>query len=167
MYKIGDKVVYKKSGVCVVDSIQDKDFGNGNVTYYYLLPYYNKNATKIMIPVDRGDLLRDIISKEEALKIIDYIPKAEDCWIQDSKTRREKFSNVMQSGNIKELCSLINTLNNKRKEFSKNKKMLSMMDKEAYQHAEKLVFEEIATSLNISLEDTRDFVNNRINSKEK
>ena len=41
------------------------------------------------------------------------------------------------------------------------------MDKEAYQHAEKLVFEEIATSLNISLEDTRDFVNNRINSKEK
>ena len=29
MYKIGDKVVYKKSGVCVVDSIQDKDFGNG------------------------------------------------------------------------------------------------------------------------------------------
>ena len=120
-----------------------------------------------MIPVDRGDLLRDVISKEEALKIIDYIPKAEDCWIQDSKTRREKFSNVMQSGDIKELCSLINTLNNKRKEFSKNKKMLSMMDKEAYQHAEKLVFEEIATSLNISLEDTRDFVNNRINSKEK
>lgn len=164
MYKIKDKVVYKKAGVCEIVDIIDKDFGNGLKQYYVICPCYSSNSSKIMLPVDKEASLRNILSKNEALEIIDNMPNAKDIWIQDSKLRKEKFLEIINAGDLDEICSLIYTIHYKREDFIKNKKMLSMMDKDIFETAEKLVFEELATALNISINDIDNFIDERLNN---
>lgn len=76
MFKIGDKIVYGETGVCIVTDICEKEFIRNNKKSYYVLKPILNSGNVIYAPVESGKIpMRNIISKETALKLINDIPK--------------------------------------------------------------------------------------------
>lgn len=64
MYKIGEKIIYGKTGVCVVESIEEKTVPGGKRPYYTLKPMYQQNNV-IYAPADSDKIfMRPLISRE-------------------------------------------------------------------------------------------------------
>ena len=75
MYRVGEKVVYGETGVCVVSEItKRKDPGTQSSKLYYTLkPIYQ--TCVIYTPVEGNKVfMRPVISKKEAMELIDSIP---------------------------------------------------------------------------------------------
>ena len=166
MFKVGEKAIYKNLGVYLVDDIETEDFGDGDKKYYVLIPFYKKNSSsKIMLPAASARSLREIPPKEKVLNLIDDFDECDNLWINDSKQRRDEFYDILENGNLRDLVSLLHTIREKRLELKKNKKMLSMMDKEIYEIAEKCVREGICASLELEPKDLDRFIDARISTR--
>lgn len=75
MYQKGQYIIYGIRGVCeVMDIITvDRPDGPKDRLYYVLRPYYQQDS-KIVAPVDsEKTITRPLLSKEEALELIDKI----------------------------------------------------------------------------------------------
>ena len=70
MFAAGDLVVYGGEGVCRVESIGPSGlaYDGGDKVYYHLSPLYRGGT--VMTPVDTAVLMRPIISRDCALKLI-------------------------------------------------------------------------------------------------
>ena len=75
MFKIGDLIIYGGEGVCKVEDIGVPDIFD--VThereYYTLSPLYRQG--KIYTPVDTKIFMRPVISKDEAMDLIEMMPE--------------------------------------------------------------------------------------------
>ena len=76
MLKINDYVIYNLIGVCkIIDITEGKDIHDVDTEYYVLQPVCNSNLI-IKCPVNGPKILiRKIISKNEALSLIETIPE--------------------------------------------------------------------------------------------
>ena len=74
MFAAGDLVVYGGEGVCRVESIGPSGlaYDGGDKVYYHLSPLYRGGT--VMTPVDTAVLMRPIISRDCALKLIAALP---------------------------------------------------------------------------------------------
>ena len=72
MFKINELIVYGNSGVCKVKDICAQD---GDRLYYKLEPVFEKCV--IFVPADTKIFMRPVISKDEALRLIDRLPLLE------------------------------------------------------------------------------------------
>lgn len=159
MYNVNDVVIHKSAGACVVAEIVTRDFGNGDNTYYLLKPKFpsvvNK-ALEIFLPVEReANFIRLPVSKNEALTLIRTIPSMERVWISDAKTRKQKFEEIYQNGNLKSLCQLIKFLYVEPDFFAKP---MSLTDKNFLLKIRNNVFDEFAVSLEIDPSEVEEFI---------
>ena len=96
MCQIGDKVIHINGRVFVCDEIKIMNYGYGDVKYIILKPYFvdsSNNTLTIFVPEDKKDgLIRSIMTKEEALKVIEKIKNIEPIWYPEAKVRKEKFA---------------------------------------------------------------------------
>ena len=56
MFKVGQNVYSQTSGVCVISSIEEKNFGVGEIKYFVLESIFKKQTSKTYIPVDKADV---------------------------------------------------------------------------------------------------------------
>ncbi len=162
MFKTGDYVIHKSEGVCLVEKIINRNFGDGVQDYYVLRPrYYNGTAT-IMIPVLFCGQIRNVINKSDALKVIDGMADTEDIWITDNKKRKELFTKIINDGDIISLCALINAAYRRKTEYAAMKKDLPLVDTTLSNLAERLVFEELAFALDIPLENVPAYISEHL-----
>jgi len=91
MFEKGDVIIYGNNGVCTVEKIgplESKLTTKGRI-YYTLQPFYMKES-RIFTPADNENvLMRSVISKKEALELIDDIKNIEALWIPDEKGREK------------------------------------------------------------------------------
>ena len=76
MFEIGEYVVYGVKGVCRIEDITHIDISGAdkNRLYYVLAPIGDANG-KIYVPTDNQKIvIRRVISKEEAEKLIQELP---------------------------------------------------------------------------------------------
>ena len=75
MYEIGQLIVYGNEGVCRVEEIGTPKISgvDKHRDYYTLAPIYREG--KVFTPVDSKVFMRPVISREEALALIDRIPE--------------------------------------------------------------------------------------------
>ena len=159
MYKINDDVVHKSAGVCYIFDIVSQNFGNGDTTYYLLRPKFpsvvNK-ALEIFLPVEKEELfIRKPLNKNEAMNLIRLIPSFERIWIADAKTRKQKFDEIYQSGDMKGLCQLIKLLYAEPEFFAKP---MSLTDKNFLLKIRTNVFDEFAVALEIAPTEVEEFI---------
>ena len=130
MFKIGDFAIHKTAGACIIADIVCRDFGNGEMNYYYLKPKFPNNINKsleIYLPLDKEAIfIRKPLSKEEVIELIHSIPAMDVYWISDAKTRKLKFEEIYHKGDIKDLCQLVKLL---YKENEITTKPMSLTDK--------------------------------------
>lgn len=154
MFKINDYVVYKKD-VCKIIDIKEKQFNNQN---YFVLAPIDDNSLKIDVPVDnRCGYLRELITKDEAQKIIQDIPNIEIIKNNDKMIETE-YRNLLNSNKHRDLIKIIKTTYLRNKERLDSNKKVRDKDLQYFELAEKYLYNEFSIVLNLTYEETKNFV---------
>lgn len=162
MFKVGDKIVYGKTGVCEVIDITEMTLPGGTKKelYYNLRPLYITGST-IFAPAENSKIsMRAIISKEEALKLINMIPciKAEPFSSKAKREISEYYENAIGSLDCKELVELTMSIYAKKQIAAQNKKNIGALDEKFMKKAEEMLFGELAVVLEIEKEEVPSYI---------
>ncbi len=164
MYKVNDYVVYKKD-VCLVKEIRQNKM-NG-INYYILVPVSDESLI-IDVPVDNKlNFIRDVISREDALKLIENIPNIEPINNIDDKYIERAYKELLSRGTYEDLIKIIKTTYLRNDYRLKNKKKVSEKDSNYFNQAEKYLYNELAVSLNMDFTQTKEFIIKKVNELEK
>lgn len=159
MYKVNDYLVYKKD-VCRVKEIR-KNKINGS-DYYILVPI-DDDSLIIDVPIDnRMGFIRDIISKEDAEKLIENIPNIEPITNIDFKYIENTYKELIRNGSYEDLVKIIKTTYLRNEERASNKKKLSDKDTKYFEQAEKYLYNELAISFRISFDEVKEYIINKV-----
>ncbi len=163
MLEKGHIFVYGGSGVCRVEDICIRDYGNGKKEYYILQPVYDLRSS-LSIPVDSPAFTaraKELLAKEEVMEIIDSLPNIQAEWIFNDKERIETFRNLLENGERKDIASVICSLYLHKKELAEKGKKLRSSDESIMQRAEKLLYGEFAWVLGMDPKSIPDFIKER------
>ena len=98
MYCKGDYVVYGTRGVCQIGEITTLDLDNIPKDRVYYVLYPRNNGGKIYVPVDNADSrMRSIITKDEALELINQMPGIEPISVTNEKLLEEMYKKMYAS----------------------------------------------------------------------
>ncbi len=168
MFKVGEYIIYGMNGVCRVEDIgpmkltgieNDKD-------YYTLLPLYTKGSM-VYTPVDNQKVvMRPIISKQEACRLIDEIKKTKPLDVTDDKRRELAYKEALKSCDCRELIRIINTALKRKKERLAQGKKMSACDERYLKQAQDSLYGEFAISLKMEKNEVEDYIVHRISIKD-
>lgn len=164
MFQVNDYVVYGSNGVCKVLEIGTPDMhGIDSSKLYYKLKPISLHGNIIYTPIaNKNNLLRSIITKEEALELIDEIPNIEIIDEPNDKLRESKYKESMRKYNCREWVKIIKTSYlQKEKRLSAGKKA-GNIELRYLSEAEDFLYNELSIPLGISKEETVDFITNRL-----
>lgn len=110
MYSIGDRIVYPTHGAGIIEAIEEREVLDEVNKYYILrMPY---DDMTVMLPISgiAADSIRDVISPEEADKVIKhfdgFFEEVNSNW---NKRYRENIAKI-KSGNIYEVAGVVKML---------------------------------------------------------
>ena len=146
MYKINDYVVYKRN-VCKIKEVKDN---------LYVLNPIDDESLIITISKDNNSI-RNIITKEESLNLINSIPNIDIIKVNDKLIENE-YKNLLNSGRLEDLVKIIKTTYLRNKKRIDNKKKIGEKDDNYFKKSEKLLYNELSISLNLSYEDTKNYI---------
>ena len=157
MFKIGNRVVYRSEGVCVVSDIRKESFGmiGREEDYYILTPVSDKKST-VFVPVNNDKLvgfMRRLMSAEEIMKMITELKDERLEWIVESRARTAAYREVLALGDRRQLIMLVNTLYEKSEEQKTAGKKVPSGDISCLRRAQSLLYEEFCATTDIGSED--------------
>lgn len=154
MFQIGDYVVYKRE-VCKIKQIKEKFFYNND---YYILNPISDDSLVINVPVDNKlGLLRSIISKSEALNLIELIPKIEINY-SDDKMIENEYKKLLNSNKLEDIVKVIKMTYLRNDKRATQGKKLSEKDELYFKKAEDILYNELSISLGMTYEDVKDYI---------
>lgn len=167
MFKVHDVVCYENVGICEIVDIKKMSIMNQDPKEYYLMEklYDQCELTLIKTPVDTKSIIRNIISKEDADKMIESLPEIEPIIIDDVKKRQMAFQKLIDSWDLMEWAKVIYTIYEMkdRHESTDQKKPFLYTDMKYFERAEKLFNQELAYALQIKESEVPDYINNMLN----
>lgn len=160
LFKISDTVVHPGMGVCKITDIKSEDFAKfGSKQFYVMNPIYENTQTTVYVPVDSPKItLKKLLSEEEIEKMLSEIDFSKSVWIENDIIRKEKFSQILKSGDRTDIILLIKELHLKLEEREKTGKRLHIADEKILREAEKLIHQELAFSMNIEIEQVAELI---------
>lgn len=167
MFEKGDYIIYGNVGVCRVMGVTTMDIaGIPKDRLYYILYPEGKSESKIFIPVDSQKLVvRRVMSKEEAEKLIDEIPEIETLDIINDKLREEKYKECIRSCDGRELIRIIKTIYARNKKRIKQGKKATNVDESYRRLAEEKLYSELSLLLGIQKSNMENYITSRIQGK--
>ena len=154
MFKIGDKVVYKRN-VCIINDIKENKFTKKEC--YELIPI-DDDSLKIIVPLKLENTMRNVISKKEIEEIIKSIPHLEVISNMNEKNIENEYKKCLDNLTHENLIRVIKTTYLRNKMRTDSKKKISDKDDMYFKMAEKLLYTEFSVSLNMSYDDTKEYV---------
>jgi RNA polymerase-interacting CarD/CdnL/TRCF family regulator len=154
MFKVDDKIIHNSYGLCKIAAIEHADAYHGNQNSYIL---YIKQV-KIMIPVDRADMLRYPMKKEEVSKILEVLSESEG--LEDKvhpKDRIKIYTEKLANNDILESAEVLKSL-----AFLNKKDKLSESEKNLFEHVNRALSDEISFVQNITTQEAQELINNRL-----
>jgi len=152
VFKVGDYVVYKRDvcKICNLRVFNDKE-------YYVMHPIDDETLT-INVPVDNDfGHLRPVLSKKEAEELISKIAQIPKLETMDRMIENQ-YKVLLQSGKLEDLICIIKTSYLRNDERKKTGKKIGEVDDSYFKLAEKILYNELSISLNMSYEDTKEYV---------
>ena len=159
MYEKGQFIIYGVRGVCEVVDITtlDRPGGSEGKLYYVLRPYAQK-ASKIVTPVDsEKTVTRPLLSREEALELIDGIQEVPELEVPSDKQREERYKEALKTCDCRAWVGMIKTLYTRRRSrMAQGKKMTDSEDN---------LCSELSVSLGMPREDVEAYIKERVSKK--
>ena len=145
-----DYIVYRKETCKIIE----KEEG-----YYKLVPV-NDTSIKYKVPVD-SNFLKKVITKEEIDRLLLEIPEINTIDLGEKQIEQE-YKELMKSGTHEDLLKIIKTSYLRNQIRILNNKRISEIDDEYFRRAEKYLYEEIGIVLNLSFENTKEYIINKL-----
>ncbi len=159
MLKPGQIIMYRRS-VCEVKDVLKKF--RDNKDYYKLAPIYD-DTLLINAPVEGFDeLYRPILTRSEAEGLIDNIPEVDCAEIENERVVEAVYKNLYDTQKHEDLVKIIKTTYLRAEEKLEKGQKRSEKDKLYFRKAEEALYGELAVSLGLSVEQTRDYVVDRV-----
>lgn len=164
MYKVNDTIMYGTQGICKIVEIAEKDFMGTKKEYYVLKPISDASAT-LYAPMNNAKTeakMRRILSEEEIYELIDTMPYEEANWIRNENDRKEKYKNIIISGDRVELIRMIKALYYQKREREADGKHLYISDERFMKDAERILYDEFQYVLKVEKEELMNYIFDRI-----
>jgi len=151
-FNVGDNAVYPAHGVGVIEAIERKVISGKTQTFYVMRILHN--GMTIMIPMDnvRSVGLRQVISREEVLKIYGIL-REKDLPKDNNQTwnrRYRQYTEKIKTGSVYEIAEVLRVLFH-----LKSSKELSFGEKKILDTVQNLLVKEISIVKKQKEEETR------------
>jgi CarD family transcriptional regulator len=166
LFKTGDLVVYGAKGVCRVLEICRLPALSSDPEreFYKLEPLFIRGSV-IYTPVDSEKVvMRRVISKDTAIRLIDDIPNIDIIKINDDKKREAALHDSVNKCDCRELVKVIKTLYQRKKSREAAGKKQTSVDEKYLNMAENNLYSELSIPLEISKDKIEDYITERINA---
>ncbi|MEK5331602.1 MULTISPECIES: CarD family transcriptional regulator [unclassified Lysinibacillus] len=147
MYNVGDVVIYSSHGLCSVEDICEQTFSDITKTYYVLQPLNDSKLT-IRTPIDNAKKqLRDIIKKDDAIRILSSFTSPGIEWIEQNTHRMRFHVEIIKTGDRQKQANLLNTLLRKKFEYEANEKKFPNQEEKLLHSLQEIIFSEFSIAL--------------------
>ncbi len=138
-FEVGEKVIYPNHGIGVVESIQVRPIGDGQVSLYELRIL--ANDSRVWVPQQNADGvgLRPVIRPSDVRKIFNLLGDGKVEQLSNWKGRFKENSDKMRTGSLYEVAVVLKGLT-----YLSRKKALSFREKRMLERAKFLLVSEIA-----------------------
>lgn len=134
---------------------------------YYVLEPISDKSLHIDVPINnKAGYIRELISLEEVDELINKIPIIKVIEEEDRKLEI-KYRELLDKGSHEDLIKIIKTTYLRNKERIDNRKKISEKDKRYFDLAEHYLYDEISVILNMSYDDTKKFIIEKLESFNK
>lgn len=153
-FKIGDRIIYPNQGLGVIEDIQDENYFGENFKIYHLRIF--SNNTLVLVPSSGAEEIgiRKPVSEDSIKKIFAFLRNGEVDVTMDWKGRYKEHLNLMRSGTIFDLVSVLKSLY-----YLSLIKTLSFREKKMMEKARELVVSEISEVSSLSFSEIEQKVN--------
>ena len=169
MFRVGDLVIYGRTGICEVVDVTTMDMAGvpKDKLYYILMPRQNKSG-KIFTPVENGKvILRAVISKEEAESLIDCIPEIDVLWIANERMREASYKECLRNARCEDYVRIIKTLYIRKQERLAMGKRITATDEKYLKLAESSLYSELSLVLGIPESEMESYLIEKIEQKSR
>ena len=164
MLQIGTQVVYGIHGVCVIVGVEIRRVDRKKVEYFvlepteqpgarYYVPRYNETARA---------KLRPLLAREELDALFASASTHQDIWIEDENHRRQKYRELINSGDRGALISMIRALQRHKENQLAAGRKFHLSDENFLRDAERMLSSEFSMVLNMSPAEAKMYIENRI-----
>lgn len=168
MFEVNDYIIYGENGVCKIADISTPPLEgfDKNSKYYILHPVGTAGRT-IYTPVDNTKVtMRKILTREEALALINRIPNIDVLWSSNDKFREEYYKKAIRSNSSEEWVKIIKTIYLRKEERKAEGKNVSATDDKYFKLAEKYLYDELSIALGIPVDKINDYLVDKIRDLE-
>ncbi|WP_037985612.1 CarD family transcriptional regulator [Thalassobacillus devorans] len=166
MYNIGELIIYSSHGICRVDDICNKTISGTTKSYYVLHPLEDDHHLTISTPVDNDKVVMlGMMKPEEAKELLESFHNPGIEWNDQSHARFRKYSDIVNSGERKEIVKVVNTLMRKKIEAERQDKKLHEQDRKLLKYVQDILFRELAISLDTTIADIKALVTKEVTAE--
>lgn len=164
MFQVGDFIIYGPQGVCKVTDIGYMDLlGIPKDRLYYTLEPCRVLGGKIFTPVDnRKAVIRPVISRDEALKLIDDMENIEILWVPDERKREYTYKDAIRKCDCRELIKIMKTTYLRKKSRAAAGKKVTAGDEKYLHMAEESLYGEFAVALDMEVAQVKKFISDKM-----
>lgn len=164
MFEVGEYIVYGLKGVCRVEDITHIDIsGADKGRLYYVLSPIGESNGKIYAPTDNTKvMMRRVITKEEAQRLIEEMPQIELLWVPNDKQREETYKEALNTGDYRSWVSIVKTLYLRRQERVAQGKKTTALDERYMRTAENELYSELSLTLGVPKEQMEAYIKERL-----
>lgn len=162
MFSVGELVVYGGEGVCRVVAVGASSIPGADKEklYYTLDPIYHSGH--VLTPVDTKVLIRPVMSRDEAVHLVEEFPALEPEGPMGSpRATKDHYQSIVASYDCREMARLIRTTTVKRRRAIHRGKKPSQMDERYLKRAEDQLYGELAAALEMDRSGAEDYVHTR------
>ena len=163
MFQPGEVMVYGTSGVCRVEEITRLPGGDRKRMYYKLKPLWQDGV--IYAPVDSEKIpMRRVISRQEAEALIDQMPgiQAAVCRGTTVQALAQQYQSAVRDGGHQALIEMMKSIYLKRGQAEAKNRRLGMVDERYMKQAERMLYGELATALEIPYDEVGGYITARL-----
>ena len=160
MFEVNDKVMHAREGLSTIVNVVSMA-GND----YFIVHADRGSGENIYVPVkNAATLMRPIMSKDEAMQVIEYMKTIGAEFISNTKQRRDQYKRRLLSGNVYDLAYLSRQLYffyyyNENGQLVK----LGPTDIQMLIDAEMILYDEFALSFNVPRNEVGQLVKKLLN----
>jgi len=159
MFNIHEVVMHNTLGICEVRGIEQRSVvGRPAKEYYILHSLYDEDNTAF-VPVEGCErLMRFPMQKTEIIELIEEMPNLCSKWIDETRARKDSYTQTIREGNPHKLVAMIRSLYLKDEERKKIGKRINDADARQQAQAIKILHQEMAYGLGIGVDEVPDAI---------
>lgn len=159
MWSINDRVMHNVYGICKICEITEREVDDDIIKYYVMVPI-DDEITRILVPVNKTTSIKELLTRDKIIELIQAIPQSEAVNIDNKNRRRMVFSDLLTKGTRLDRLGIIKILFEEKQELEKDNRKLHVRDEAILTQAEKLLHEELGYVLEIDEKDVGKFIHN-------